>query len=159
MIELKINPVEMKGTWEKLVPSDSWEYVGEYLIAPVANREYAVSVDDDNPWYIEDSPFGGPIASPALLHIIAFVAANLICQISNSPEARTLHAKQVSEFINPVRVGKKVKIEGRVRDKCIKRGKKYFAMEARLTDEDGVPVLLYKHTRAFIGGLSNGSND
>ena len=39
----------------------------DFLIKPEDVDTYAYAVDDHNPWYFEDSPFGGKIAHPTLL--------------------------------------------------------------------------------------------
>ena len=60
-----------------------------------------------------------------------------------------VHAKSTSEFLNPAKVGKKVRVEGRIAEKYTKREKTYLVVETRLVDEDGLPLILYRHTRAF----------
>ena len=39
----------------------------DFLIKPEDVDTFAYAVDDHNPWYFEDSPFGGPIVHPTLL--------------------------------------------------------------------------------------------
>ncbi len=149
IMELRIVESEMKGTWEEVVPGDDWKYIGEYVLTQEMNREITASVDDDNPWYVEDSPFGGPIANPAVLYVMAFVAVNKMCGIPPRPERPSAHAKQTCEFFKPAKIGKKVKIEGRIPQKYSKSGKDYLVLEARFTDEDNALLLLYRHTRVF----------
>ena len=38
----------------------------DFLIKPEDVETFAYAVDDHNPWYFEDSPFGGPIAHPVM---------------------------------------------------------------------------------------------
>jgi acyl dehydratase len=43
------------------------EYVDEYVLTAELARDYAEGIDDPNPWYLEHSPFGGPVANPILI--------------------------------------------------------------------------------------------
>lgn len=154
-MELKVDTSGLRGAIEELIPSEEWYLMGEYLLTSELNRDITLSVEDKNPWYISTSPFGGPIANPAVLLIMGIVAEMHRWPIGGTPERVALHAKQSSEFINPARVGKKVRIEGRVVEKYTKRGKDYVVIEARFTDEEGVPLLTYKRTRAFQKRTTN----
>lgn len=98
---------------------------------------YLLAVDDDNPWYWKDSPFGGAIA-----HHSAFDGSPmaLVDQKYEYPFG-WVHAVQETEFYNPVRLTKKVRITGKIADKYVKRGKEYIVVEALVTDEDGVEIM------------------
>ena len=55
-----------KLTYEALEVGE--EFVSdEQLVLPEDVETYAFAVDDHHPWFLEDSPFGGPIAHPTLL--------------------------------------------------------------------------------------------
>jgi acyl dehydratase len=43
------------------------EYVDEYVLTPEMARDYAEGIEDPNPWHLEHSPFGGPVANPILI--------------------------------------------------------------------------------------------
>ncbi len=105
------------------------------------------SLDEDNPWYYEDSPFGGPIVHPGILHNRSHEAVLRRFPIGVSPGQPAFHAKQESEFYNPVLVGKKIRVEVRMRPKYVKRNRNYIVIEAQSTDEDGMPLLLYRAVR------------
>jgi len=146
MFELTFDESKMKESWDEIVCSDKWGYIGEYFPTEDWNRAMAVSVDDDNPWYLENSPFGGIIVHPAVLHIIAFMSAKMKSGVIPRPDQPIVHAKQTSEFLRPILLGMKVRIEGRIPEKYSKPGKEYLVQEIRLTDENGSELLLYKHT-------------
>ena len=43
------------------------EFADEYVLTPDLARDYAEGIEDANPWYLEHSPFGGPVANPMLI--------------------------------------------------------------------------------------------
>src|SRR2546430_17718771 len=44
------------------------EFVSDtFLVTPEEIETYAFAVDDHHPWFLEESPFGGPVAHPTLL--------------------------------------------------------------------------------------------
>jgi len=122
-----IKPVEMVIT-EELVERNAW-----------AN-------DDYNPWYMEDSPFKGRIASPTLL------ATETDFTIWNHfvlPEGGAVWAKQEFDFINPLKVGKKVRITGQLVDKHSKKGRDHVVFEFLVVDEEGLEIIRTRSTFAF----------
>jgi acyl dehydratase len=123
----KIKPVEMAIT-EELVERNAW-----------AN-------DDYNPWYMEDSPFGGRIASPTLL---ATETDYMIWNHFVLPEGGGIWAKQEFEFINPLKVGKKVRITGQLADKQSKKGRDHLVFEFLVVDEDNREIVRMRSIHAF----------
>jgi len=132
---------------EKVVPDERWETVEEFVITPELNRRFMDSLEDHHPWYAEDSPYGGPIAEPGLLHEKAFMAMLRRFPIAPPEGKQSVHAKQESQFFSPPRVGAKVKIEVRLTEKYVKRGKDYVIHEARLSGEGGQIFLISRHFR------------
>ena len=123
----EITPVEMVIT-EELVERNAW-----------AN-------DDYNPWYMEDSPFGGRIASPTLL---AYESDIMIWNHFLLPEGGGIWAKQEFDFVNPLKVGKQVKITGRLADKQSKKGRDHLLFEFLVVDEDSQEIVRMRSTHAF----------
>lgn len=123
----EIEPIEIAIT-EELVERNAW-----------AN-------DDYNPWYMEDSPFGGRIASPTLLALEADIMLNNHFTV---PEGSGIMAKQEYEFINPLKVGSKVKMTCRVVDKLSKRGRDHFVYDFLVVDKDGLEIVRIRITLAF----------
>ena len=132
---------------EKVVPDERWEPVEEFVITPELNRRFMDCLEDHFPWYEEDSPYGGPVAEPGVLHEMAFMAMMRRFPIAPPEGRQSVHAKQESEFYHPARVGTKVKIEVRLTEKYVKRGKDYVIHEARLTGEGGRIFLISRHFR------------
>ncbi len=139
--------VEFNLPLDKVVPDEHWELVEEFVITPELNRRFIDCLEDHLPWYTDDSPYKGPIAEPGALHEMAFMAMMRKFPVAPPAGKQSVHAKQESQFYYPARVGAKVKIEVRLTEKYVKRGKDYILHEARLTDEDGRILLISRHFR------------
>lgn len=116
-------------------------YEDEYVLTPDLAEDYAEGIEDFNPWYLEHSPFGGPIANPVL--IIAQHARLFKTRYST---AGNVHTRHETQFLNPARIGKKIKVSGTLVDKYLKRGREYLVMECRSVDEDGVEICRDRRT-------------
>jgi acyl dehydratase len=117
------------------------EYHDEYLLTPELAREYALGIEDPNPWYLEDSPFGGPVANPILI-----VAQHVRLLKTKYVAAGNVHTRHETQFRNPARLGKKIRISGKLVDKYIKRGREYLVVECHSVDEDGVEICRDRRT-------------
>jgi hypothetical protein len=118
----------------------------EYRVTEEIVRKYLETLGIENPWYTEDSPFGGPIA-PALISRSDAADPNWWHPFTTRPGF--LQARSEFEFINPIRVGKKVRIKGRWTEKYEKRGRKWAAIEALAVDEDGLEIVRSKTTHTL----------
>jgi hydroxyacyl-ACP dehydratase HTD2-like protein with hotdog domain len=65
------------------------------------------------------------------------------------PEGKGIWAKQEFEFIRPLRVGKKIKITGKITDKTHKRGRDHISFEFLVAEEDGTEVMRMRTVHAF----------
>jgi acyl dehydratase len=117
------------------------EYTDEYLLTPELAQEYATGIEDSNPWHLEHSPFGGPVANPILI-----VAQHVRLFKTKHATAGNVHTRHETQFLNPARIGKKIKVSGKLVDKYIKRGREYLVMECRSVDEDGVEICRDRRT-------------
>jgi acyl dehydratase len=117
------------------------EYADEYVLTPELARDYAEGVEDANPWYVEQSPFGGPVANPILL-----VAQHARLFKTTYATAGNIHTRHETQFLNPARLGKTIKVYGKLVDKYVKRGREYLVMECRSVDEDGVELCRDRRT-------------
>jgi acyl dehydratase len=109
----------------------------DFLVKPEDVETYAYAVDDHNPWYLEDSPFGGPIAHPTLLANQA-----LLMRHSKYIVPAGLHAKMQFEFLEPIRVGMRVRSYGKVIDKYERRERHYMVTQFETRDEETGAVLV-----------------
>ena len=123
MIEFKTLSYETVQVGEEFMSDD-------FLIKPEDVDTFAYAVDDHNPWYLEDSPFGGPIVHPTLLGNQA-----LLMRHSKYIVPAGLHAKMQFEFLEPLRVGMRVRSHGKVVDKYERRGRHYMVTQFETRDE------------------------
>ena len=134
----------------------------EYRLTRGRILKYSEAVEDLNPWYEKDSPFGGPIASPTVCDndITRLPGWKVIrggdLEDPSNYRPGFLHAKQEYDFLNPARPGKKVKVSGRIVDKYVKRGREYVTVEALSVDEDGVPLLRTRGTLCWLAQKKEG---
>ena len=133
-----------KLTYELLQVGE--EFVSDtFLVTPEEVETYAAAVDDHHPWFVEDSPFGGPIAHPTLL-------ANQALRLRHSRYVvpAGLHAKMEFEFLEPIRTGVRARSRGRVVDKYERRGKPYMVTEFVTEDEKGTPLVRGRFTQMLF---------
>jgi acyl dehydratase len=109
----------------------------DFLIKPEDVETFAYAVDDHNPWYFEDSPFGGPITHPVLMSNQA-----LLMRHSKYVVPAGLHAKMQFEFLEPMRVGMRVRSYGKVIDKYERRERHYMVTQFETRDEETGAVLV-----------------
>ena len=123
MVEFKTISYETLVVGEEFMSDD-------FLIKPEDVDTFAYAVDDHNPWYFEDSPFGGTIVHPTLLGNQA-----LLMRHGKYIVPAGLHAKMQFEFIEPVRVGMRVRSHGKVIDKYERRGRHYMVTQFETREE------------------------
>ena len=118
----------------------------DMIITEEMAERHAWANDDYNPWYLEDSPFGGRIISPTFL---AYDIDIMLWNYFALPEGYGVWAKQEFEFVNALKLGKQIKITGRIVDKTYKRGRDHITFEFLVIDEDGREIVRMKMTHAF----------
>ncbi len=124
----------------KLIPFDAITIGSELgpvetLVSPQSVREYCLDWDDPNPWYLTESPFGGPVAPPA------FLAGLTSFQLLGSRyDARSTIGVQTSHRnLRPIPVGETLVTRGRITDKYVKRGLEYVVVSSTTCTSDGTP--------------------
>jgi acyl dehydratase len=117
------------------------EYHDEYVLTSDMARDYAEGIEDFNTWYLEDSPFGGPVANPMLI-----VAQHVRLFKTVYDTEGNVHTRHETQFYNPARIGKTIHLSGKLVDKYIKRGREYLVMECRSVDEDGIEICRDRRT-------------
>jgi len=100
-----------------------------------------VALEDENPWYWKESPWGDPILHHALLDDTPMSAA---MQRYAYPFG-FVHARQETEFYNPLPLGKPVKVHSKVAELYRRRDKGYIVIESLVVDEDGTKILLSRN--------------
>ena len=130
MTEFKMLSYEALTVGEELDSDD-------FTIKPEDVDTFAYAIDDHNPWFLKDSPFGGPIAHPTLLGNQA-----LLMRHNKYIVPAGLHAKMQFEFVEPLRVGMRVRSYGKIIDKYEKRGRHYMVTEFETREEATGKVLV-----------------
>ena len=129
MVEFKTISYEDVTVGEEFMSDD-------FMIKPEDVDTFAYAVDDHNPWYFKDSPFGGAITHPTLLGNQA-----LLMRHSRYIVPAGLHAKMQFEFVEPARVGMRVRTRGKVIDKYERRGRHYMVTSFETREEETGIVL------------------
>jgi hypothetical protein len=128
-----------RGT-KDLATAEVDELIGviEFVVTKEMVDRSVWAMDDYNPWYLEASPFGGPIVPPTAA--LDF-DGSMFYDFYKYPAGGSLFAKQEFEFVTPMMVGETYTLTGRLRDTYRKRGRTYFEMGVSVTDRAGVEVL------------------
>jgi acyl dehydratase len=104
----------------------------EIEITPDLVQHYAEAVQDFNPWYFGDSPFGGPVAPALILHSEVYKTIDWYLSIFGN-----LHARQEWELFHPIMVGETVTGRRQIIDRYLKRDREYVVNETTVYGADG----------------------
>jgi acyl dehydratase len=96
-----------------------------------------ISLGEENPWYFKESPWGDPITHHALMDDAPLSA---VMRRYEYPFG-FVHARQETEFINPLPLGKPIKVYSKIVDKYVKRDRGYIVVESLCVDDDGIEIL------------------
>jgi len=107
-------------------------FTTHYQLTPELVREYCDGIDDANPWHLEHSPFGKPVAPPTLLFVMhtKFVSE----RYSLAGRVDTRHE---AEFPHPAFIGSTVTVTMTVLEKLVREGREFVINEYRSVDEHG----------------------
>jgi acyl dehydratase len=110
------------------------KYYGEHeiKITPELVAHYSNAVQDFNPWYSGDSPFGGPVAPVLILHSEVYRTVDWYLSIFGN-----LHARQEWEMFGPIMVGETVTARRQIIDRYKKRDREYLVNETTVYGSDG----------------------
>jgi len=92
------------------------------------------AVENTHPWHRDHSPWGPPVAPPAIL---GNMGMRFLDQVGPVPPG-TLHAKQEIEIVSAIRLDRQPIGYGVFTDKMEKRGRKWFTFESKWRDETGL---------------------
>lgn len=104
----------------------------EITITPELVKHYADSVQDFNPWYFGESPFGGPVAPALILHSEVYRTIDWYLSIFGN-----LHARQEWELFAPIMVGDTVIARRQIIDRYTRRDREYLVSETATHGADG----------------------
>src|SRR5436309_15921961 len=111
----------------------------DHLVTPEDIEAHGVAVDDDHPWLAEG------VTPPTLM-------ANQALHLRHSRYIvhAGLHARMEFNFLEPIRLGMRVRTRGKVIDKYERRGKPYMVTEYVTEDESGRVLVRGQFTQMII---------
>jgi acyl dehydratase len=122
----------------------------EIAITPDMAMHYAASVEDFNPWYFGESPFGGAVAPALTLHSQVYSSVDWYLSFFGN-----LHARQEWELYHPMMVGDTVVVRRQVVDRYFKRDREYVVMEVGCYGSDGRLMNRGRTHQSFLRAASN----
>jgi acyl dehydratase len=131
------------------------KYVGRYYgereiaVTPELVEHYANAVQDFNPWYFGDSPFGAPVAPALILHSEVYHTIDWYLSIFGN-----LHARQEWELFQPIMVGDTVTARRQIVDRYQKRDREYVVMEVGCYAADGRLLNRGRTHQSFVNKTS-----
>lgn len=111
----------------------------DHLVIPADVEAHGFAVEDDHPWLADG------VAPPTLM-------ANQALHLRHSKYIvhAGLHAKMEFQFVEPIRVGMRLRTRGKVIDKYERRGKPYMVTEYVTEDETGQVLVRGQFTQMII---------
>ena len=115
-------------------------------------QHYTQGLDEPNPWYTDDSPFGGPVVPVIIFQDVSslFKGWYLDNLFGN------LWMRQTWDVYAPVRVGQTLHCSARVADRYRKRDREVVAQEVLLHDDAGALVARGLHHQSFLPEQTSG---
>jgi acyl dehydratase len=115
-------------------------------ITPELVAAFIAGIGDDNPWYRDHSPLGGPLAPALILH--SAVYRNLDWYLPNI--YGNLHARQEWDIFMPVMVGERIITRSLIVDRYRKRDRDYVVNEVIVTNAAGRLVSRSRTHQSFL---------
>ncbi len=109
------------------------------------------AVENQHPWHRDRSPWGPPVAPPAIL---GNMGMRFLDQVGPVPPG-TLHAKQEIEIVSAIRLDRQPIGYGVFTDKVEKRGRKRFTFDSKWRDETGL-ILGHSRMEMVLPGAGQG---
>ncbi|MBI2872059.1 MAG: MaoC family dehydratase N-terminal domain-containing protein [Chloroflexi bacterium] len=123
---------------------DDFEHTWERTITPEAVRLYTDGVEEMNPWYESESPFGKAIVPPFFLS-----RESAHCFDPLGPGVGRVHVSHETELLEPILVGTTVRLKAKVGRKYFKRDRRYIDVNIDITDA-ATGKLLAREKRSVI---------
>ncbi|MBJ6989114.1 hypothetical protein [Devosia sp. MC521] len=113
----------------------------EYTLSSFVIREYSHIVEMHHECF---QGADGLIMPPTLIHLDKLRLYNAACPEGTGPTAR-IHYEYDAEVFAPARVGDKLSVIGRIKDRYLKKGREYVLLEMELTNvETGELLVRYR---------------
>ncbi len=122
------------------------DYGGQtYDITPELIATYIAGTGDDNEWYRESSPLGGPLAPALILHSAVYRTLEWYLSIYGN-----LHARQEWDLFAPVKVGDRLTTRSVIVDRYVKRDREYVVNEVLVGNASGQIVSRSRTHQSFL---------
>lgn len=119
----------------------------EFVVTPELNQQVLYAEEDFHPRYIQGTEASPPIVHPGLL---LNMSNNTRSPSFYLPEGwAEIHAAEDSVYLNPARVGKKLRVTWKVERTYKKRGRPWHVLDILIVDEDGLEIMRRKMTNTF----------
>ncbi|WP_169196747.1 hypothetical protein [Devosia sp. MC1541] len=113
----------------------------EYTLSSFVIREYSHIVEMHHECF---QGADGLIMPPTLIHLDKLRLYNAACPEGTGPTAR-IHYEYDADVFAPARVGDKLSVIGRIKDRYLKKGREYVLLEMELTNvETGELLVRYR---------------
>lgn len=124
---------------------DSGDILGplEYTLSPFVVREYCHAVELHHEYF--QGSFD-QIAPPTMIHLEKLRLYRHACPAGTGPTAR-VHIEYDASFYEAVRVGEKLRVQGKVSERYAKRGRDYVRLDIELrAASDNRLLMTYRDT-------------
>ncbi|MBJ7577851.1 hypothetical protein JHC09_08125 [Devosia sp. MC532] len=113
----------------------------EYTLSSFVIREYSHIVEMHHECF---QGADGLIMPPTLIHLDKLRLYNAACPAGTGPTAR-IHYEYDAEVFAPARVGDKLSVIGRIKERFLKKGREYVLLEMELSNvETGELLVRYR---------------
>lgn len=122
----------------------------EFTITPEINQQFLFALEDFDPQYIDGDEAGAALVHPVLL--LHMSARTRSPSFRLAPDSGSIFAREHVEFLNPARVGQRLRAGWRVAETYEKRGRRYQRIAIAIDAEDGTPIIRREmHDTFFFG--------
>ncbi len=122
----------------------------EFTITPEINQQFLFALEDFDPQYIDGDEAGAALVHPVLL--LHMSARTRSPSFRLAPDSGSIFAREHVEFLNPARVGQRLRAGWRVAETYEKRGRRYQRIAIAIDAKDGTPIIRREmHDTFFFG--------
>ncbi len=132
--ELPVEYTSMR--WDEMTIGEEFGPI-EYTVKESSHKRHSECQQNYHPWYVEKSPWSGPLYFPFETWCMARVLSRWKYGRLNAG----IYAGADWQFFKPAKLGQKLIGRCKIADKYKKRGKEYVVIECITEDEDGDVIL------------------